>query len=65
MAENLAALDYKTQEEVLTIIRHLTSILSVAGTALVEVISPSNLLRQLHGDMAGAAMVRAQLHACP
>ncbi|EJD50599.1 hypothetical protein AURDEDRAFT_182486 [Auricularia subglabra TFB-10046 SS5] len=50
MAENLATLDYKTLEEVLTIIRHLTSVLSVAGMQLVEVISPSNLLRQLHGD---------------
>ncbi|KAG8885372.1 Sister chromatid cohesion protein 2 [Tulasnella sp. 332] len=31
MAENLSALDYKTQEEVLTVIKHLTSVLSVVG----------------------------------
>ncbi|KZW01563.1 hypothetical protein EXIGLDRAFT_738517 [Exidia glandulosa HHB12029] len=56
VAENMATLDYKTQEEVLTIIRHLTSVLSVSGTALVELISPSNLLRQLHSDGADGGM---------
>jgi len=43
MAENLSAFDYKTQEEVLTVIRHLTSVLSVVGMALVETISPTTL----------------------
>ncbi|KAG9034044.1 Sister chromatid cohesion protein 2 [Tulasnella sp. JGI-2019a] len=31
MAENLSALDYKTQEEILTVIKHITSVLSVVG----------------------------------
>ncbi|KAG9315547.1 hypothetical protein JVU11DRAFT_3168 [Chiua virens] len=48
MAENFATLDYKTQEEALTVIRHLTSILSTSGMQLIEVVSPSNLLVQLH-----------------
>lgn len=48
MAENFATLDYKTQEEVLTVIKHLTSILSTSGMQLIEVVSPSNLLAQLH-----------------
>ncbi|KIK80090.1 hypothetical protein PAXRUDRAFT_833727 [Paxillus rubicundulus Ve08.2h10] len=48
MAENFATLDYKTQEETLTVIKHLTSILSTSGMQLIEVISPSHLLAQLH-----------------
>ena len=48
MAENFATLDYKTQEESLTVIKHLTSILSTSGMQLIEVVSPSNLLVQLH-----------------
>lgn len=49
MVENFSAFDYKTLEEVLTVIKHLTSVLSTAGMQLVEVLSPSNLLTQLHG----------------
>jgi cohesin loading factor subunit SCC2 len=51
MAENFSAFDYKTQEEVFTVIKHLTSVLSTAGMQLVEVLSPSNLLAQLHGPI--------------
>jgi cohesin loading factor subunit SCC2 len=50
MAENVSAFEYKTQEEVLTVIKHLTGVLSTTGLQLVEAISPSNLLTQLHGD---------------
>jgi len=57
MAENLAVLDYKTNEEVLTVIRHLTSVLSVSGMQLVEMISPSNLLKQLHDDPLAATNI--------
>jgi cohesin loading factor subunit SCC2 len=49
MAENFSALDYKTQEEVHTVIQHLTSVLSTAGMQLVEFLSPSHLLAQLGG----------------
>jgi len=49
MAENFSAFDYKTHEEVFTVIKHLTSVLSTAGMQLVEVFSPFNLLTQLHG----------------
>ncbi|KAI6129687.1 hypothetical protein EDD16DRAFT_1689919 [Pisolithus croceorrhizus] len=48
MAENFAMLDYKTQEEVLTVIKHLTSILSTSGMQVIDVVSPSHLLTQLH-----------------
>jgi cohesin loading factor subunit SCC2 len=48
MAENFSSFDYKTQEEVLTVIKTLTSILSTTGMQLLEVLSPSNLLAQLH-----------------
>ncbi|KAI0761978.1 hypothetical protein BD413DRAFT_221108 [Trametes elegans] len=48
MAENFASFDYKTQEEPLTVIKSLTSVLSTAGMQLVEMLSPSHLLTQLH-----------------
>lgn len=50
MAENFAAFDFKTIEEVLVVIKHLTSVLSTAGMQLVESISPSHLLTQLRGN---------------
>jgi cohesin loading factor subunit SCC2 len=48
MAENFASFDYKTQEEVITVIKYLTTVLSTTGTQLLETISPSHLLAQLH-----------------
>jgi cohesin loading factor subunit SCC2 len=47
MAENLSAFDYRTQEEVLIVIRQITNVLSVAGMQLLESLSPSNLMAQL------------------
>ncbi|CAE6432892.1 unnamed protein product [Rhizoctonia solani] len=38
IAENISAFDYKTQEEILTVIRHLTHVLSVAGMHIVEIL---------------------------
>ncbi|KAI9064653.1 hypothetical protein FKP32DRAFT_1625471 [Trametes sanguinea] len=52
MAENFASFDYKTQEEPLTVIKSLTAVLSTAGMQLVEMLSPSHLLTQLHGPTA-------------
>jgi cohesin loading factor subunit SCC2 len=47
MADIIATLEYKTLEEVLTVIRHLTSILSVSGVNLVDQICPvSEQLRE-------------------
>jgi cohesin loading factor subunit SCC2 len=65
MAENISALDYKTQEEVLTVIRTLTSVLSVAGmpiyfafTTSDQTNAPSELqprdMRIVHGPSADA-----------
>lgn len=48
MAENFAAFDYKTLEEVLTVIKYLTNVLSTTGMQVLELISPSHLLAQLH-----------------
>ena len=50
MAENFATFDYKTQEEVFTVIKSLTSVLSTTGMQLLEIISPSHLLTTLHGS---------------
>jgi cohesin loading factor subunit SCC2 len=47
MAENFAVFDYKTQEEVLLVIKSLTNVLSTAGMQCVEALSPGNLLAQL------------------
>ncbi|KAL1664712.1 hypothetical protein GGF50DRAFT_101537 [Schizophyllum commune] len=47
MAENFAALDYKTQEEVLTVIKALTNILATTGTQVLEALSPSHLLSHI------------------
>jgi len=55
MIENFSAFDYKTLEEVLTVIKYLTSVLSTAGMQLVEILSPSNLLAQLHGIAESSA----------
>ncbi|KAH7885125.1 sister chromatid cohesion C-terminus-domain-containing protein [Phlebopus sp. FC_14] len=57
MAENLATLEYKTQEEVLTVIKQLTSILSTSGMQLLEAISPSHLLAQLHEHEAHSVSI--------
>lgn len=54
MAENFAAFDYKTQEEVITVIKYLTVILSTTGMQLLEMISPSHLLKQLHSPLEPA-----------
>ena len=48
MAENFATFEYKTLEEVLTVIRYLTNILSTTGMQLLEIVSPSHLLTHLH-----------------
>ncbi|EIW81234.1 hypothetical protein CONPUDRAFT_165445 [Coniophora puteana RWD-64-598 SS2] len=57
MAENFSALEYKTQEEVLTVIKSLTSVLSTTGMQIVEALSPSNLLAQLRGTSAPMVMI--------
>ena len=49
MSENFASFEYKTQEEALTVIKSLTSVLSTEGMQLMEILSPSHLLAQLHG----------------
>jgi cohesin loading factor subunit SCC2 len=58
MAENAAALEYKTQEEVLTVVKHLIKVLSTVGMQLVEALSPSDLLAQLHDEDAMETEVR-------
>ncbi|KAF4617468.1 hypothetical protein D9613_005695 [Agrocybe pediades] len=50
MAENFATFDYKTVEEVLTVIKYLTNVLSTTGMQLLDIISPSHLLTHLHDN---------------
>lgn len=50
MADNIACFEYKVQEDVLTMAKHLTSVLSTSGAQLIETVSPAHLLAQLHGD---------------
>ena len=65
MAENFAVLEYKTQEEVLTIIKHLTAILSTAGMQVLEQVSPSHLLAQLRSPTKSNLQVNAEQSDCP
>lgn len=50
MADNLACFEYKLQEDVLTVTKHLTSLLSTSGAQLVETVAPAQLLTQLHRE---------------
>ena len=52
MAENFAAFDYKTQEEVLLVVKSLTNILSTTGMQCVEALSPGHLRAQLQAPTA-------------
>jgi cohesin loading factor subunit SCC2 len=52
--ENFSAFEYKTQEEVLAVIRSVTNVLSVAGMQMMEVLSPSDLMRQLGVERTAA-----------
>lgn len=63
VAENFSAFDYKTQEEVLTVIKHLTSVLSTTGTQLLDKVSPSNLLEQL-ADGSQQEMAAVSTFSC-
>ncbi|KAJ6466251.1 hypothetical protein C8R45DRAFT_1021008 [Mycena sanguinolenta] len=56
MAENFSAFEYKTQEEVVTVIKELTVVLSVDGTRLLELVSPSHLLSHLRPTAAPETM---------
>jgi cohesin loading factor subunit SCC2 len=51
MAENFAAFDYKTQEEVLLVVKSLTNVLSTAGMQCIEALSPGYLLAQLQAPI--------------
>ncbi|KAI0290109.1 hypothetical protein B0F90DRAFT_1654815 [Multifurca ochricompacta] len=76
MAENFATFDYKTQEEVLLVIKSLTNVLSTAGMQCVEALSPGHLLAQLlaangpqpplaHANGADAQLTDAMSMAVP
>ena len=54
MAENFASFDYRTQEEVLTVLKTLTRELAETGALLVERIAPGNLLTQLASAQASS-----------
>lgn len=49
IAENMSAFDYKAQEEILTVIRHLTHVLSVAGMHIVEILHQERRQREESG----------------
>lgn len=59
MAENFAAFDYKTQEEVLLVVKSLTNVLSTAGMQCIEALSPGYLLAQLQAPI-GQQSLRTQ-----
>ena len=62
MAENFATFEYKTLEEVLTVIKYLTNILSTTGMQLLEILSPSHLLTHLHSSNDIPLQAAATVH---
>jgi cohesin loading factor subunit SCC2 len=64
MVENFSSFEYKTQEEVFTVIKYLTSVLSTAGMQLVEVLSPSHLLSQIRGPSPSVNPIPARDIVC-
>ncbi|THH14012.1 hypothetical protein EW146_g6273 [Bondarzewia mesenterica] len=69
MAENFATFDYKSQEEVLMVVKSLIAVLSTTGMQLMETLSPSHLLAQLrspmhmHTNSEDVQMIDVQLNA--
>ncbi|KAF8827941.1 hypothetical protein HHX47_DHR4000702 [Lentinula edodes] len=61
MGENFAAFEYKTQEEVLTVIKFLTAVLSTTGLHILEVLSPSHLLSELHTSPLPAQSIETEI----
>lgn len=61
MGENFAAFEYKTQEEVLTVIKFLTTVLSTTGLHILEVLSPSHLLSELHTSPLTAQSIETEI----
>ncbi len=55
MAENFTAFEYKTQEEVFIVIEFMTTVLSTAGSHVLEVLSPKHLLTNLHTPLVNSA----------
>ncbi|KAL5501640.1 SCC2 [Sanghuangporus vaninii] len=61
MVENFASFDYRTQEEVLTVLKTLTRELAETGAQLVERIAPGNLLAQLRSQDREVGEDQAQI----
>jgi cohesin loading factor subunit SCC2 len=59
MAEIFSAFDYKTQEEVLLVVKSLTNVLSTTGMQCIEALSPGYLLAQLQAPI-GQQLLRIQ-----
>lgn len=56
MTEVFATFDYKTQEEVLIVVKTLISILSTSGMQLMDTLCPSALLEPLRGRPAASGL---------
>ncbi|EJU03190.1 ARM repeat-containing protein [Dacryopinax primogenitus] len=57
MAENVSALEFKTLEEVLTVVRSLMSVLSVAGMQVVDTLARLDLGDEIDADTAQGVLI--------
>ncbi|KZP01340.1 hypothetical protein CALVIDRAFT_492971 [Calocera viscosa TUFC12733] len=57
MAENVSALEYKTLEEVLTVVRSLMSVLSVAGMQLVDTLARLDLGDEIDANTTEGVLI--------
>jgi len=58
MAENLALLEYKVQEEVLQIVSVMTTLLASLGMQVVELLKGTKIVGEAHASLIEASLVK-------
>jgi len=58
MAENLALLEYKVQEEVLQIVSVMTTILASLGMQVVELLKGTKIVGEVHANLTEASLIK-------
>jgi hypothetical protein len=58
MAENLALLEYKVQEEVLQIVSVMTTLLASLGMQVVELLKGTKIVGEAHASLTEASLIK-------
>ena len=61
--ENLSSLEYKTQEEILTVLKSLISTLSTIGCQVAEILFPSHLLNDFRNSLQSQSLKVSRISA--